>query len=199
MGYFNVGKFNIFYSDNRFLEINRPFYEKLSATEMIGMKILGTDGKLDKNAQELQNLQIQHLKEDFKKLPRETFVRKWVNFEFEIPETLNVGWEIIYDYFHLHKNGYIKDLRESGEKLIADFDGFNNYIYPQGEIVELKFILKSNHNLFTKIFRKNHYLSTILDLTKIKSINGSLKNLEVRTNTQILRLSDNIEIINNGG
>lgn len=199
MGYFNVGKYKIFYSDNRFLEINKPFYEKLSGIDMIGMKILGIDGKLNKNAAKLQNLQIQKVQEDYKKLSREAFIKKWVHFDFVTDEAKNNSWEILYDYFHIQRNGFIKDLRDSGQQIIDDFSGSNNYTFPQGEVVELKFRLTSNHNFFEKIFRKSHYLTTILDLTKIQRIQGSLTNLEIRTNNRVLKLSDSIEIMNNGG
>ncbi len=195
MGYFKIGKYKIFYSDDRFVEINKPFYENLSAVDMIGLKILDFDGKPNKNYVKLASLQVEKLKEDYKNLKRNEFIKKWVEFEFTNEQAKNVGWEIICDYFEIHKNGHIKDLRDFNDQLVDEYDG-NNYIFPQGEVIGLEFNLIHNRNIITKFFDSSKTLRFVLNLAKIERIKGDLTDIEISTDSQFIKLGKKILIIN---
>ncbi|HEX3383910.1 MAG TPA: hypothetical protein VHS53_01915, partial [Mucilaginibacter sp.] len=102
MAYYRIGKHNVFYSDDRFKEINKPFLDTLSPSDAITLNILGVDGKPSKNAIELETLRVKTLKDDHNSLNKHDFIRKWVEFDFTGGNVHKIAWEVIYDYFHLN-------------------------------------------------------------------------------------------------
>jgi len=194
MGYFKIGKYNVFYSDDRFIEINKPFYENLSVFEMIGMKMTN-GGKLNKKALQLQKLQIEKINKDLKIYSKQRFYEKWVEFEFLDEKAKNISWEIIYDYFEIHKNGQIREIRDFDSQLLDSYEG-NSYNFPQGETIELEFILSSNKGILSNLFNKHRTLTTVVNLTMIEKIKGTLSEIIIQTNNQVLKLGKDIVIMN---
>lgn len=192
MGYYKIGKYEVFYSDDRFAEINKPFVEQLSASDIIGLNILGIDGKPNKNAVELANIRVKKLKDDYNTLSKQDFICKWVELEFEDDNAQAIGWEIIYDYFHLHKNGRIVDLRNFDHKMKDEYSGAN-YTNPQGQFIGLQFMVAQNSFMSTLFSNSN--LTFSLNLSSIKHIKGNLNNLEIETDSKKIILSKNIKII----
>ena len=193
MGYYKIGKHKVFYSDDRFTEINMPFLEKLSAHEIISLNILEITGKECKNAIILTNLWKEKLKSDYKKLSKKEFIHKWVEFEFKDENAQGLAWEIIYDYFHLHKNGRIVDLRNFDQKLVEDFTE-TTYIFPQGESIGLQFMVTHSF-LGYKPLEKNTLIFN-LNISCITHIKGTLNSLEIKTDSMEIILGKNIKIIN---
>lgn len=160
------------------------------------MRIHGIDGKPSAKAIDLEKLQMKKLNEDFEILSRQAFIKKWVEFDFIGDSCQNLSWEIITDYFVIHRNGYIKDSRDFVEQLKDNYDG-KGYSYPQGVVIGMKFNLLSKNDFITKLFGKGKTLTMTIDLRKITRIKGSLSNLELHTENLIIKLSDTVEIICN--
>lgn len=194
MGYFKIGKYKVFYADSKFIEINKPFYEGISATEMVSMKILGIDGQRNDNAIKLEKVQFDKLKNDFKILFPKQFIEKWVDFEFIDQEAKQLSWEIIYDYFQINKNGNIEDVRDFGEKVSEAYAG-KDLQFPQGHIVKLTFKLLYSSSIFTKLLGSEKFLTKMIDLTNIQMIKGSLDAFQITTEREVLKFGKNIEII----
>lgn len=193
MGYFKIGKYRVFYADSKFIDINKPFYEGISATEMISMKILGFDGKRNGNAIKLEKLQLEKLKHDFKNLSRQRFIEKWVNFEFIDHEAKQLSWELIYDYFQINKNGKVEDVRDFEEKLVEAYAG-EDLQFPQGHLVKLTFKLSSNSSIFTRLFNSEKVLTKMIDLNDIQRVKGSLDAFQITTEREVIIFGKSIEI-----
>jgi hypothetical protein len=195
MGYYTIGNYKIFYSADRFAEIDEPYLAKLEPIERVGLNMLGMDLKPSKARLELDRLHITTLQTEFKRLTRKEFENKWVNLYFKWEEASNNSWEIIYDYFHIFKNGKIKDSRDFVEKITDSYSGLSS-IYPQGKVVELIFnINRLNDNTWTKLFGKRIELIKELNLKTVTSIEGSLTNLQIDTPSETLYLSDTIRFM----
>lgn len=192
MGYFKIGKHKVFYSDDRFVEVSKPFFKELSASDIMGLKILGINGKPNNNAVELTNRCSKKLKDDHSTLSKQKFISKWVEFEFKDEGAQAIAWDVIYDYFYLHKNGWIVDLRDFDKKLKDDYSG-KNYAYPQGALIGLQFNISAN-SFISRLFSKN-ILTFTLNLVSIKYIKGSLSHLEIRTDSKEIILGREIKII----
>jgi len=156
------------------------------------MNILGINGQPDRNATNLTNLQSEKLKQDLKTLLPGEFISKWVEFDFKDQEAKDVSWEIIYDYFHIKKNGMIRNF---SAKIIND-QNENKYVFPQGQIVALQFKL-SDDKIYGRLCFSKRVLTKVIDLSKISRIKGSLTALEITIEREILILADNIEMIPN--
>lgn len=192
MGYYSIGKYKVFYSNDRFYEINKPFVEKLSATDMLRLNMLDLGRKPSKKAIELHNLRIKKLNEDYKNLSNLSFIKKWVRFEFDDQVAPKIAWEVIYDYFHLHKNGRIVDLRAFDQVVEDDYLGLS-YTFPQGEVVELEFKTLRN-NFISRLF-SNTTVTFTLNLSSIQFIEGTLSELQIETSSKKIVLGQTVKVI----
>jgi hypothetical protein len=187
MGYYCINKYKVFYSSNRFKDIEAPFLATLTFTEIFSLNFKFS-GKQSLNQQKLERLRITKLKEDFRTLPINQFIEKWVGFRFEADEAQSVAWEILFDFLHLHKLGWLEDVRDFNEKLFDGYDGYG-YIFPQGKIININ--LKLNVRSWKeKLFGKHCIVKKSIDLTKIKKIEGTLEDLRIETVNEIITLSN---------
>lgn len=196
MGHYTIDKYKIFYSRDRFAEIDDPYLATLDPLERIGINMLGMDLKPRGARLELDKLHIATLEADYQRLSQESFEDKWVKLSFNEKEASVNSWEIIYDYFHIFKNGKIKDKRDFGEKIADSYTG-QEALYQQGKIVELTFNISTFHeNLWDKLIGKKSELIKELDLKSITAIEGTLTSLRIDTPKETLYLSDTIRFVN---
>ncbi|CAD5254335.1 MULTISPECIES: hypothetical protein [unclassified Imperialibacter] len=197
MAYYKIGRYRVFYSEDRFMEVNQPFLSSLTAHELISMKVLGIDGKPDKNALKLQTIHIEKLQEDLKNLPNQDFIEKWVEFDFRNEKAQDVVGEILVDYFDIYKNGCIIDLRTFDDQLNNDFTG-ENLSFPTGEKVRLQFTLSNRQNFAQRLFKRRSLFNVVMDLKRIKIAKGVLADFKIETDNQIFQFSENVEISSKG-
>lgn len=195
MGYFNIKNNYIFRTDEKFKTIIDRFEKSLKPEELITIHLV-TNGKHHKKYKKLVKIQYNHLKDEFRRLPKEKFFEKWVNINYEGKDAINKSWEIIYDYFHIRKNGFISDIRDFSKKLSEDYEG-TSYVFPQGSVIVLN-VLKYPSNILLKITGKYSIEKSFqVNLKNIKRITGTLKYLKIYYSSDILFLGDEVKIINN--
>lgn len=193
MGHYRIGKFKIFYSKDRFREIDEPFLTKLTPTERFGLRT----GLRDDIRLKLHNLRISKLKGDLKALSGASFVDKWVNFEFKEKQAQIVALELIEDYFLIHKNGEIVDYRDEITQIIDSFSYDVNTHFPLGEIIGLRFNLAGSvidSILYYLFISTPNTVDLNLNLTSVKYITGDLHNITIVTKSMTILLRKSITI-----
>lgn len=193
MGYFKIDEHRVFYSEDRFAGINQQFFEQLTAQELIDRSIMD-EGSYRGYNRKLQELRISKLREDFQNLSGKQFHYKWVQFEFRDKDARQLSMDILHDYFDINQNGYLEEI-PNFETAASDERLAISTTILQGRIVKLHFNIAAGKGILSRLFRPNKTLTKMIDLYRIRMIRGSLKTLEIRTDKDILKLGDEIEII----
>jgi hypothetical protein len=120
-------------------------------------------------------------------------MKLFVLLDLNTQDSLNVAYEIIIDSLRISGCGFVGSERKETDSLIESYY-FNPWDkFPNGPDYYLILFLRQNTGFFQNLFvLKRPLLSKQLDMSKIENIKGTLDNLVITTDQEIIFLGKTI-------
>lgn len=131
MSYYEIADHKVFVTPRRRQALDETVLGQKGADFRISSTIAGRPA-----AREADTLRFRYLVNLHRENPR-TFYDEWVRFDLRDDEVEECIWDLLYDYFAIHRTGKLIDIRSTQEWLRDELD-CNSYTYPMGKVFAIQ-------------------------------------------------------------
>ncbi|MCH7964903.1 MAG: hypothetical protein IH852_13305 [Bacteroidetes bacterium] len=188
MSYFIIDKLPVFLTSDKYNELREEATKDKDASWRVSSMIQG-----HKETEEKDELMYELLLKKYQE-DKSGFLSKWYSFDIkDSGASINI-WDLLYDYSVFYGYSYLEDFRDYPDKLISDYEG-ESLLYPMGKVFCFTHFVKPKKCWWKFRYKMNgRRIEFIIDVEKVKRINGNLTEFFVHFADTIIKLNKNIQI-----
>ena len=191
MSYCIIDRHAVFFNEQRYKELSEKMVHQKGkdASWAVESRIQGTRASGEKDKWMYEVLRLEYEKDP------ENFHKRWVSFDlwgFMAQENV---WDLLYDYCHLHGNGWLSDIRDPVERMTFDFEG-DSYSYPMGKTFALNHLATNRSNWLWRVVHKarNRSITITIDVERVLRLVGDLRCFNLYTKEFAIECGVNLRV-----